>query len=457
MFPTTFSRANLTILTSQVLLIATVTVAAFGETKMTTSDGGFADRFGCASAVSGEFALIGAQADDDRGGDSGAAYVFDLTTCTQVRKLTAIDGQGGAYFGCSVALADDAALVGALRDDQVATDVGAAYLFNITTGAQLHKLTPSDGAADDWFGKSVAVSPSYALVGAYKADKSASSYDSGKAYLFDRSSGAELFKLEAGDAGRQDWFGHGVALSETYALVGAPTWDDIGLDSCGAVYVFDVTTGTEQHMLMASDAFPGARFGNALAVSGDYAVIGAYWDNNANGSSAGAVYVFDIATGAELHKLIASDGGPGDWFGCSVAAFGDFAVIGANQNGYGTAPPGKAYLFNIVTGQELIILTASDGATDDNYGVSVGVGSGGIVVGADKDDDLGMSSGSAYEYDLPCTGDLDGDRSVTLTDLASLLSDFDCTAGCVGDTDGDDDTDLTDLALLLAHFDQTCP
>ena len=57
----------------------------------------------------------------------------------------------------------------------------------------------------------------------------------------------------------------------------------------------------------------------------------------------------------------------------------------------------------------------------------------------------------------PCVGDLNGDNVVDLTDLAILLSDFDCTSGCIGDVDGDLDTDLTDLAILLANFDLTCP
>ena len=55
-----------------------------------------------------------------------------------------------------------------------------------------------------------------------------------------------------------------------------------------------------------------------------------------------------------------------------------------------------------------------------------------------------------------CPGDVDGDNDVDLTDLAILLSDFDCTSSCVGDVDGDDDTDLTDLAVLLSNFDATC-
>ena len=57
---------------------------------------------------------------------------------------------------------------------------------------------------------------------------------------------------------------------------------------------------------------------------------------------------------------------------------------------------------------------------------------------------------------VACPGDLDGDRDVDLTDLALLLSDFDCVGACGGDVDGDGDTDLTDLALLLANFDESC-
>ena len=80
--------------------------------------------------------------------------------------------------------------------------------------------------------------------------------------------------------------------------------------------------------------------------------------------------------------------------------------------------------------------------------------------------DAGVLTGGAFELvggfwggtgaPEPCPGDLDGDLTVTLTDLALLLSDFDCTNACAGDVDDDDDTDLTDLAVLLANFDLTC-
>ena len=72
-------------------------------------------------------------------------------------------------------------------------------------------------------------------------------------------------------------------------------------------------------------------------------------------------------------------------------------------------------------------------------------------------DVLGTIGSATVTIDPNCPGDIDGDRDVDLTDLALLLSDFDCLGLCVGDIDGDDATNLTDLAILLAHFDEVCP
>ncbi|RMF85414.1 MAG: hypothetical protein D6744_01435 [Planctomycetota bacterium] len=92
--------------------------------------------------------------------------------------------------------------------------------------------------------------------------------------------------------------------------------------------------------------------------------------------------------------------------------------------------------------------------TSDNCSVAGGTWMG---IGTDCADGNGNGTADACEAPAPCPGDLNGDRTVDLTDLALLLSDFDCTSGCSGDVDGDDDTDLTDLAILLANFDATCP
>ena len=109
---------------------------------------------------------MGAYRDNDKGTNSGSAYIFDVTTGNQLHKLTASDGAADDTFGRSVAISGNYAIVGANLDDDDGTRSGSAYIFNVQTGTQLHKLTASDAAANDHFGWSVAIDGNYAIVGA---------------------------------------------------------------------------------------------------------------------------------------------------------------------------------------------------------------------------------------------------------------------------------------------------
>src|SRR5690606_23772005 len=128
------------------------------------------------------------------GSDSGSAYVFDLASCgaacTETAKLTASDAAEGDFFGYSVAVSGSLAVVGAYLDDDGGSNSGAAYVFDLAScGAactETAKLTASDAAENDWFGWSVAVSGSLAVVGAFGDDDGGS--DSGSAYAFDLAS-----------------------------------------------------------------------------------------------------------------------------------------------------------------------------------------------------------------------------------------------------------------------------
>ncbi len=142
------------------------------------SDATAADDFGYSVAISGNTAIVGAHGNDDVGLESGSAYLFDITTGNQLAKLTASDAAARDWFGRSVAISDNTAIVGAYGDGG-----GSAYLFDITTGNQLAKLTASDAATDDLFGYSVAISGNTAIVGAC-FDDDAGDW-SGSAYLFE--------------------------------------------------------------------------------------------------------------------------------------------------------------------------------------------------------------------------------------------------------------------------------
>ena len=183
--------------------------------KFTPPDGAEFDRFGTSVSLSGNRALVGSFGDEDNG--SGSAYLFDVTTGNLLQKLTAPDGAEFDRFGRSVSLSGNMALVGAYLDDDNGTNSGSAYLFDVTTGNLLQKLKASDGAADDRFGFSVSLSGNMALVGSRLDDDNGS--NSGSAYLFDVTTGNLLQKLTPLDGAAVDQFGFSVSLSGNTALV----------------------------------------------------------------------------------------------------------------------------------------------------------------------------------------------------------------------------------------------
>jgi len=172
-----------------------------------------------------------------------------------------------------------------------------------------------------------------------------SGFQSGSAYLFDVTTGHELFKLGASDAADRDNFGVSVAISDNTAIVGASSKADDGGDRFyGSAYLFDVSTGTELFKLIDSETTAGDYFGISVAISGDTAIVGAFGDADA-GIQSGSAYLFDASTGDQLGKLTASDAEAGDFFGRSVAISGDRAIVGAYKDGDAGTLSGAAYLF----------------------------------------------------------------------------------------------------------------
>ena len=367
------------------------------ETKITANDAAADDWFGVSVAISGNTAIVGAWGDDDGGSNSGSAYLFDVTTGNQLAKLTADDAAADDIFGWPLAISGNTALVGAWGDDDGGSRSGSAYLFDVTTGSQLAKLTATDAAADDYFGISLAISGNTALVGAWGDDDGGSR--SGSAYLFDVTTGSQLAKLTADDAAAFDIFGRSVAISGNTALVGSPSDDNDGGRASGSVYLFDVTTGNQLAKLSATDAAPFDYFGHSVAISGNTALIGA-WGDDDGGILSGSAYLFDVTTGNQLAKLSAADAAAFDSFGWSLAISGNTALVGAwHGDDEGTPFSGSAYLFDVTTGSQLAKLTADDAASGDWFGKSVAISGDMALVGALNDDDGGIDSGSAYLFE----------------------------------------------------------
>jgi len=260
--------------------------------KLRPDDGAIYEYFGNSVAANGNIAVIGAYQDDDNGDLSGSAYVFDITTGQQLFKLLPDDGSYGDEFGYSVAVSGNIAVIGAFRDDDFGSNTGAIYIFDVTTGQQLFKLLADDSAAHDLFGYSVALSGNLAVVGAFFDNDNG--VDSGSAYVFDVSAGQQLFKLLPSDGTTDDNFGRSVAVSGNLAVIGADTDDDNGFRS-GSAYTFDVLTGQQLFKILLPDGAIDDFFGHSVAITGHTAVIGSFGDDD-HGSNSGSAYVYEQST-----------------------------------------------------------------------------------------------------------------------------------------------------------------
>jgi uncharacterized repeat protein (TIGR01451 family) len=372
------------------------------QQKLTASDGTTSDEFGSAVSVSFDTAVVGAPTDNTY---VGAAYVYvrSGTTWSEQQKLVS-GGTGVEIFGIAVSVFGDEALVGA---DAGGAGLGAAHLFvrgGSTWFLQAYLLPPYV-TADDRFGRTVSISGDTVLVGAPLDDRPGGA-NLGSAYAFARSGGfwAEQQFLHPSDGATDDNFGAAVAVDGDTAVVGSPLHDSPAGADAGAVYVFvrAGTAWTEQQKLAASDAAAANSFGSSVSISGDTIVVGAPRADTGGGVDAGAAYVFlrSGITWTEQQKLVASDGTAGDLFGSFVSIDGDTAVIGAPGDDPVANNEGSAYAFvrsgSTWTQQQKLI--APDASAQDLFGAAVSIAGNTTVIGAPAADGVSASAGAAYVF-----------------------------------------------------------
>jgi hypothetical protein len=231
---------------------------------------------------------------------------------------------------------------------------GALFLVTLPVSAQtpveVAKLLADDGLSRDTFGLAVALDGDTTVIGAPNDDDPAIGGSSGSAYIFVKNGmeWVQQAKLVAEVGGTGDQFGNSVALSGNTVVIGSANNDDLGNNS-GSAYVF-VRSGTswaQQQKLLPDDGAAFDFFGNAVAVDGDMAVIGASDDDDL-GTTSGSAYVFvrNDTIWAQSTKLLPEDGKADDGFGVAVAVSGDSFVIGAWQGIAPGADRGSAYVFS---------------------------------------------------------------------------------------------------------------
>lgn len=340
------------------------------------------DWFGQAVAISGDFAVVGASHEDhDSSGNqsilnAGSVYIFKRNlngSWQEIQKITASDREYEGYFGFSVSISGRTLAVGAMGTDKDAqglaplTDPGAVYLFEPDASGvwqEVQKLCASDRAGWAYLGYSVSISGDRLVAGAYGEQKNAAGTmpinGAGAAYVFEKNSNGlwvESQKLIAQDRASDDWFGYSVGIAGDHLIVGAIFEDEDALGSqmvpeAGSAYFFkrDISGNwTQNQKITAQDRGLLDNFGSSVAISGNKALIGAYFDHKDSlgvnlQAQAGSAYFFEYFPSSgwtQSQKVTASDREASAYYGVSVALDGSVAVVGAhgeNKDVFGSNP-----------------------------------------------------------------------------------------------------------------------
>lgn len=344
---------------------------------------------------------------------------------TETLKLVDPAADEHDEFGRAVAIAGGRMIVGSQFDDDAGSASGSATLFHRSyvngevTWTNMGKVIGETVSANDRFGFSVAMGGSYALVGAPFSDRNMGRTDAGLAYIFEYlpsvrgvQGWVQTRRLAANNGLEDDGFGWSVAMTDDIAVVGAPRADHVGADA-GAVYVFE-RNGNQWPLvetLYADPVADQALFGSSVAIDGDRVAVGAFLDMHQS-EQRGAVYVFErqvdgiFSEWVMQQRLTASDGNAFDEFGYAVDIEGNMLVIGAPDDDDASDIAGAAYVFEYLSPargiapswHEQVKLLASDAGVEDEFGSSVGVANGVVLVGKHWDDALGTDAGSAYVF-----------------------------------------------------------
>ncbi len=373
-------------------------------TSLVASDASAGDQFGFSVAMSGDYAIVGAQNGDSGMTDTGAAYIYrriDPDTWDEGVKIVADDADTFDRFGWSVAINGDVAIVGARFDDEGGDQAGAAYIFQRTGPGNIWdtgtKIMAQDAEKNDDFGISVAISSDFAVVGSTGNNNS-----SGAIYIYKKNTNNTWSfhaKIPSHDAGSSDLFGISVAISGDYIIVGAT------LTEAAYIYLWTGSTWDFMKRITAPIVTQGDFFGISVAIDGEYALAGAW----AASEGDGAAYIFK-RSGSDWDsgvKIVASDAAVNANFGKSVSIKGDYAIVGADTYDAeaGLTNAGAVYIFQRIgpgntwdTGTRTL---AVDFEKDAFFGNAVTISNDHAIVGSLLNRAGGSSTGSAYILDIP--------------------------------------------------------
>ncbi len=352
--------------------------------------------YGVATSISNETLAVGAVPGPDDGLGYGAVYIHDIREGSQVGKIQAQDGEQGELFGSEVSLDGNLCAIGALRDDDRGRFSGSAYLFDVVSGRQVHKIVPNDLRPGDRFGVSVGLFGSRIICGSLYDDDNGT--DSGSVYVFDTNSGEQQRKIYPNFARPRTYFGHKAAQFDDRIVAGAYGDSENGPFS-GAAYIFDANNGNQLLRLQPETPDDNLNFGWDVDIFSNVVIVGSLRQIN-HKTRFSAAYLFNASTGQQLIKLEPQDHHAFNLFGRNVCVSNGIAVVSSplQKNANGTV--GAVYVFDIQSGQQIVKLEPPANMTGSGWGRSICANNSRIAIGAPAASVDGVSSGAVFTYEV---------------------------------------------------------
>ncbi len=437
--------------------------------------------FGNSAAMDGNFTIVGARHDSDNGFKAGAAYVYNTMSGAQLYKLTPSDANPNDMFGSDVAVSGNYAVVGAIGKEDVATgttnNYGAAYVFDLTTGAQVAKLVSSVELKMGSMGSGIAVDGNNVVVSGKWFD-TGGGVNAGAVFRYEldnlvaHSSAAGTFVenemlVSPRSGGPSFNFGSGMDIDGTTLIVGERA-SAFGNGIAGMAHLFDVSTGTLLGSFNGDDTNLSDSFGHSVTIEGNTAAVGSYSYNSA-GVNSGTAYLFDVSdptTVVQTFKLQEEDaggnpvGGIVDNFGLHVELDDGTLLVSAQNDKDGFNNAGSAFLFDAASGDQLQKIFPSDPTAGALFGISIAISGDYLVVGGTGNTKAYIFGGiAAAAGDVNEDGDIDADDIDLMGDyirtgIAPTAGNYDLSAD--GTTAGGDGSiDLMDLDFLVRFLVET--
>ena len=405
-----------------ILVINIQFLYSFSELKITAYDGYPLDYFGCSVAICDSYAIIGAYGvDDNYNNRQGSAYIYKRTVDSWIYDTKLIpndsneDNNDKRSFGDTVSIDRNYAIVG----DPGFTTTGCSYIFarNSKGWTQAVRIIPdvtNSIKKPEGFGSSIFLDDRFLIIGAPDSEVN-EIYGAGAAYIYRRKETGDWVKvceLTASDHIRRNQeFGKSVSISGNFAIVGASG------QGIGSVFIFKTENSGytwNRHQVITSND-NSEEFGYSVSIFENYILVGDRYNSKAY------LYKYNNSLWEQVHLF---KGFENSQFGRYVSIYKNYAIIGAYLEVVNEFQTGAAYIYELNNANKIFKKVFANDlfSSGRNFGARVYISNNFAIVGASKDDTNGEESGAAYIYNYkdylyPFTWDIDKNNKLSLADI----------------------------------------